>query len=71
MGLAKLSPVGARLVRDTLEAMRDDGSLDQAGLPELFNRLVTSGNAPRVVYVTGHWLDVDDAFDLAKARDFL
>ena len=71
VGLARLSPAGAQLVRGTLDAMRDDGSLDRASLPDVFNRLVAEGHAPKVVYVTGHWLDVDDAFDLAKARDFL
>jgi len=24
-----------------------------------------------VVYGTGHWIDVDDAFDLVRAGDFL
>lgn len=71
VGLVKLSPEGAKAVRETLDAMRADGSLPKASLPDLFNRLVDTGHPPKVVYVTGHWLDVDDAFDLAKARDFL
>jgi len=29
------------------------------------------GHRPRVVYIAGHWLDVNDVVDLAKARDFL
>ena len=71
VGLAKLSPRGAQLVRDTLMAMHEDGTRDRSSLPDVLNRLIADGHAPRVVYVTGHWLDVDDAFDLAKARDFL
>lgn len=71
IGLAKLSAEGSRLVCETLEDMREDGSLSSANLPDVFNRLVEAGKAPRVVYITGHWLDVDDAFDLAKARTFL
>ncbi len=51
--------------------MAADGSLATAGLPELFTRLARSDDPPRVVYVTGHWIDVDDAFDLARAGDFL
>ena len=46
-------------------------SLAAAGLPELFTRLSRGDDPPRVVYVTGHWMDVDDAFDLARAGDFL
>ncbi len=71
VGLARLTPRGAERVRAELEAMRADGTLSNASLPDLFTRLAAADDAPRIVYVTGHWLDVDDAFDLAKARDFL
>jgi phosphoenolpyruvate phosphomutase len=71
IGLALLSAKGSELVRVELDAMRADGSLAAAGLPDLFTRLARRGHPAHVVYVTGHWLDVDDAFDLAKARDFL
>ncbi len=71
IGLAKLSAGGAHRVRAEIEAMRADGSLDQAGLPELFSRLLAAGEEISVLYVTGHWLDVDDAFDLARARNIL
>jgi len=70
VGLMKLSARGASLVRAELEAMEKDGSIAQAGLPDLFNRLIAKGEKPAVVYVTGDWLDVNDAFDLARARNF-
>ncbi len=71
VGLARLSPKGSELVRAELEAMAADGSLAKATLLDLFTRLLDQGHEIRVAYVTGHWLDVDDAFDLAKARNFL
>ena len=71
IGLAKLTARGAKRVRAELDAMAADGSIAAAGLPELFTRLARGDDAPRVVYVTGHWMDVDDAFDLARAGDFL
>jgi hypothetical protein len=37
---------------------------------DLFTRLMDSGAKPQVVYITGNWLDVNDAFDLARARNF-
>jgi NDP-sugar pyrophosphorylase family protein len=51
--------------------MAADGSLATAGLPQLFTRLMADGHRIDVVYVAGHWLDIDDAFDLAEAGDFL
>lgn len=71
IGIARLTEKGADMVRAELEAMKGDGSLETADLATLFARLAANGKAPRVHYVAGHWLDVNDAFDLARARDFL
>jgi phosphoenolpyruvate phosphomutase len=71
MGLAKLSARGSALVRAELDAMEADGTLSRASLLDVFSRLLGAGHAVSVVYVLGNWLDVDDAFDLARARNFL
>lgn len=70
VGLVKLSEKGSALVREELKAMERDGSLAGSGLPDLFNRLIARGATPSVLYITGDWLDVNDAFDLARARNF-
>jgi len=70
MGLMRLNAEGAKKVRAEIEAMEADGSLAKASVPDLLNRLIEKGERPRVVYITGHWLDVNDAFDLARARNF-
>ena len=70
IGLAKLSARGAGLVRAELEVMRADGVVERASLLELFSRLAGRGERIAVVYSLGNWLDVDDAFDLARARNF-
>ena len=69
VGLARLSDEGATRVRAELKAMKKDGSLKSSSLLDLFQRLLDDGQEIRVAYVTGHWFDVDDAFDLAKARN--
>lgn len=71
IGLAKLTAGGGRLVRDKIAAMRENGSLQKASLVGLFAGLLEDGHEISVLYVTGHWLDVDDTSDLAKAREFL
>lgn len=71
IGLAKMSETGAALLRAELNAMEADGSLAASSMVELLNRLVGRGADVRVMYVTGHWLDVDNANDLAEARKFL
>jgi hypothetical protein len=49
--------------------MRGDGTLEGASLLEMLSRLIATGHPIGVVYVLGGWLDVDDAFDLARARN--
>jgi phosphoenolpyruvate phosphomutase len=71
IGLARLSAAGLAALNEAVAEMREDGSFNKAGLPDLFNRLIAKGLRPRVVYITGHWLDVNDAFDLAWARNVL
>ena len=71
IGLVKLSERGCALLRDEIIEMREGGSFSSASLPDAFNNLITKGHRPRVVYIAGHWLDVNDVVDLAKARDFL
>lgn len=71
IGLAKLSAKGADQVKAELAALRAEGLLDRADLNMLFSRLVKGGADIRVLYVTGHWLDVDNAADLENAQKFL
>ena len=37
----------------------------------LVGDLVASGHDVRVQYVTGQWLDIDDALDLARAGELV
>jgi phosphoenolpyruvate phosphomutase len=52
---------------DTLMARADCAAL---GLPELLNHLIAQGHLIRVLYVNGHWLDVNSLDDLDRAGDF-
>ena len=36
----------------------------------LFNHLIAQRERVQVLYITGHWLDVDDLDDLARAQAF-
>jgi phosphoenolpyruvate phosphomutase len=69
VGLMKLSAVGAARFGAELDAMAADGTLAKASIPDVLNRLILAGEKPAVVYITGNWLDVNDVFDLAQARN--
>jgi phosphoenolpyruvate phosphomutase len=71
IGLLRLSAKGVELAQAELLAMKNEGILDQATMVELIARLIAKGAKPQVVYISGHWLDVNDAFGLARARNFM
>jgi phosphoenolpyruvate phosphomutase len=69
VGLLKFSAAGAARLAAVLDGMALDGTLTNASIPDILNRLIAAGEKPAVVYITGNWLDVNDAFDLAQARN--
>jgi phosphoenolpyruvate phosphomutase len=71
IGLVRLSEAGVVALRAAIETMRADGTLERARLPDLLGILMARGISMRALYISGGWLDVDDAFDLAAARNFV
>jgi phosphoenolpyruvate phosphomutase len=71
IGLAKANGSGAKIIRSELTSLEQDGELGEASLYDLFNRLITLEQDVRMLYIIGHWLDVDNKSDLEAARSFL
>lgn len=70
-GIVKFSPRGAKLVREKLKALgAEPGRLDTLKMPDLLQLLVQDGHAVRVIYTTGHWLDVDSVEDVLVGAQF-
>jgi len=68
IGLARVTASGATIVRSEIDSMWQDGELAQASLCDLFNRIIAVGQDVRVLYITGHWLDVGNHADLKAAQ---
>jgi phosphoenolpyruvate phosphomutase len=72
MGMMKVSAsAGDRLrelVREIVES--SDPTSRTAKMPLLFNELIKRGETVRVVYTTGHWLDVDTMEDVVTSSSF-
>ncbi len=69
IGLLRATAKGSALIRAELDAMAHDGTIATADMPALIAR-IAAHHPVSVHYVTGHWLDVDTALDLADARNF-
>ena len=70
IGLFKVSNEGSRVLRKILEdlSLRDD--FKDLRMSDLFNEIIAQGKEVHVVYLRGHWLDVDDLRDFSEASAF-
>ncbi len=70
MGFLKVAAAALPRLRRQVAAMVADPATRPAKLHELLSALVAGGEQVRVVYATGHWLDVDSLDDVVAAGSF-
>ena len=70
MGFLKVSAKGFAIVKTTLNELLSHPDQQQFKMPDLINTLIEDGNIVRVIYTTGHWLDIDTVQDLIAAGNF-
>jgi phosphoenolpyruvate phosphomutase len=71
MGIVKFSERGSKIVANRLRALgAEPERLRTLKLQDLLQMLLDSGQAIRVIYTSGHWLDVDSVEDVIVAPQF-
>ena len=70
IGLIKTTARGSQVLKSTLTELATRDDFRTLRFDHLFNHLVAKDQRLQVLYVTGHWLDVDDLDDLARAQAF-
>lgn len=70
MGFMKISATALPRLRGTVTALLAEPKNRKAKLHELLSELVRSGERIRVIYTTGHWLDIDSLEDVVAAGSF-
>ncbi|MGI9344428.1 MAG: phosphoenolpyruvate mutase [Gammaproteobacteria bacterium] len=70
MGVAKIASAALPKVGELVNEMAADPANRQAKLHHLFDEFVRAGGRVRVIYTTGHWLDVDSLDDVLAAGEF-
>jgi phosphoenolpyruvate phosphomutase len=71
MGIAKFSESGSKILAQRLRGLLEEPDrLRSLKLPDLLQMLVESGHAVRVIYTSGHWLDVDSVEDVLVGANF-
>jgi phosphoenolpyruvate phosphomutase len=70
IGMLRVSGAGREWLLQALQALQQRDDFPQLGMPDLLNQLVASGYPVKVLYIHGHWLDVNTMEDLTRAGDF-
>jgi len=70
IGLLRSTEAGTAAIKKALNDMSKREDFDSLHLYHLLNLLVEQGHKIRVLYIAGHWLDIDNLDDLAKAQSF-
>jgi phosphoenolpyruvate phosphomutase len=68
IGLLKASPSGTDKIRETLSEFSERKDFKALRCDALLRELVKKGVRISIVYITGHWLDVDNLEDLSAAN---
>ena len=70
MGFIRVSAAALPRLRQIVSTMTVAAGNEKAKLHHLLAELVRQGENVRVIYTTGHWLDVDTLDDVVSAGKF-
>jgi len=70
IGMLGARGAGAVRLAETLDSLAARGDFATLGMRDLLNALIDAGHRVHVVYVNGHWLDINSLSDLEHAGTF-
>ena len=70
IGMLRARGQGSQWFSEALDRLRGSGDFKHLNLPDLLNHLIAQGKPVKVLYIHGHWLDVNSLDDLDRAGDF-
>ena len=70
IGMLKVRNEGRKWLEEALATLRQRPDFNHLTMPDLLNYLVDSGKKIHVLYIHGHWLDINVLGDVGRASDF-
>ena len=70
IGLMKTNKHGSQVLSATLEELSKTSDFNKLKLPDLMNKLLEKKVKINVMYIDGHWLDVDNYADVSRGQKF-
>jgi phosphoenolpyruvate phosphomutase len=68
--MLKAKDEGITYLKNAIEQLKSDKNFNQMSVPDLLNYMVEQGKNIKVLYIHGHWLDVNVLEDIDRATDF-
>lgn len=70
IGLIKTNKVGSEILAKTLDEMSAKPEFNKMKLPDLMNTLLEKKVKINVMYIDGHWMDIDTYADVTRGQKF-
>jgi phosphoenolpyruvate phosphomutase len=70
IGIARFQGRALAVLREALGGLEQRADFASLGMPELLNAMIERGVEIAVLYIHGHWLDVNNLADLERAQVF-
>lgn len=70
IGMLRTRARGREWLESALDTLAESADFDRLGMGDLLNHIVAIGHTIRVIYIHGHWLDVNSLRDLEQAGRF-
>ncbi len=70
IGMLRVKGGGGEKLLQTLKKLQNQPDFNEMTIPDLLNQLVVDGHPVQVIYINGHWLDVNNLDDLNRAGEF-
>lgn len=70
IGMLKVRNRGREWLEQALAELKQGRDFNQLTMPDLLNYLVDTGKKVNVLYINGHWLDINVLDDVGRASDF-
>lgn len=70
IGLIKSNKVGSAAIAKALTELSTKADFNKMKLPDLMNHLLTANVKINVMYIDGHWMDIDTYADVSKGQKF-
>jgi phosphoenolpyruvate phosphomutase len=70
IGMLRVAGAGRDWLLEALQQLQGQADFDKLAITDLLNHLINAGRRVKVLYIHGHWLDVNRMEDLGRASDF-